>query len=90
MKINKHGLTIKTNNNQRIQLSFGDDRIRVLHLDSKNEIKRVSSITSDEIVMMINLLDIMDKSVYLIGDKAMKVLKESYAIDDVIEFQIKQ
>lgn len=81
---------IQVNNKQTIELEFTERGILVTHKDSDGKIKRRDLITESEIVMLLNLFININKSVYIIGDRAIKILQETYGIDDVTEYQIKQ
>lgn len=81
---------IQVNNKQTIELEFNERGILVTHKDSDGKIERRDLITESEIVMLLNLFINIDKSVYIIGDFAMNILKETCGIDDVTEYRIKQ
>lgn len=81
---------IQVNNKQTIELEFNERGILVTHRDSDGKIERRDLVTESEIVMLLNLFINIDKSVYIIGDFAMNILKETCGIDDVTEYRIKQ
>lgn len=81
---------IQVNNKQTIELEFNERGILVTHKDSDGKIERRDLVTESEIVMLLNLYLDIDKSVYIIGDRAIKILQETYGIDDVTEYRIKQ
>ena len=84
-------MIIEVNNHRSIEIEAeGGNKIIITHRDADGKAESKVSLFEDEIIMLVNLFENMDKSCYLIGDFAMKVLRESGADYDIQEYRIKQ
>ena len=83
-------IIIETNNHRSVELEMENNKIIVTHRDAEGNTERKISIWEDEILMLVNLFENMGKSCFLIGDHAMKVLRESGADYDIEEYRIRQ
>ena len=83
--------TIEVNNQRTIELQLDDRGLMITNKDSHGEIERRDLITEGELVMLFNLYRRLEvgEDACILGETANKVLKETYAEDDVSRFMIK-